>query len=243
MKQLQNSISIEDAPKHSTLADFGLDGVDCDKCGNTGFIITNRGDYFTSKECECMKVRRSMRSIRNSGLSDMLGRYTFDNYETPDDWRKKIKELAENFVKNDEGWFFISGRSGSGKSHICTAICKELIGKGEEVRYVIWRDESVALKACIMDREQYENRIEKLKRIHVLYIDDFWKGDITEADIKLTFEILNARYNDSKKRTIISTEMSLPDIIKVDEAIGGRIYERSRGFHMRAPEENWRLRK
>lgn len=226
-----------------TLDDFGLGGMDCDKCGNTGYILIDRGDYVCSKECECMKIRRSMRSIRTSGLADMLERYTFENYQAEDEWRKKIKEFAINFANNDTGWFFISGRSGSGKSHICTAICKALIDRGREVKYVIWRDESVALKSCITDQESYQNRINRLKNIPVLYIDDFWKGDITEADIKLTFEIINARYLDSKKRTIISSEMSLPEILRVDEAIGGRIYERSRGFHLKAPAENWRLRK
>lgn len=198
-----------------------------------------------SRECECMKRRRSLRSIRKSGLGDMLSRYTFDNYETPDERRALIKETAERFVDSDTGWFFIAGHSGSGKTHICTAICSALMDKGNEVKYMLWRDENTALKSCITEYDEYQRRISKLKDVPVLYIDDFWKvrdGSLTNADVNLTFEIINARYNDMSKRTIISTELMYSDIIRVDEAIGGRIFERSRGFSIKAPDENWRLR-
>jgi DNA replication protein DnaC len=192
-----------------------------------------------------MKRRRSLRSIRKSGLGDMLSRYTFDNYETPDERRALIKDTAKRFVDSDTGWFFIAGHSGSGKSHICTAICSALIDKGNEVKYMLWRDENTALKSCITEYDEYQRRINKLKNVPVLYIDDFWKvrdGSLTNADVNLTFEIINARYNDITKRTIISTELMYSDIIRVDEAIGGRIFERSRGFSVKAPDENWRLR-
>lgn len=175
----------------------------------------------------------------------MLSRYTFDNYETPDERRALIKETAERFVDSDTGWFFIAGHSGSGKTHICTAICSALMDKGNEVKYMLWRDENTALKSCITEYDEYQRRINKLKDVPVLYIDDFWKvrdGSLTNADVNLTFEIINARYNDMSKRTIISTELMYSDIIRVDEAIGGRIFERSRGFSIKAPDENWRLR-
>jgi DNA replication protein DnaC len=175
----------------------------------------------------------------------MLSRYTFDNYETPDERRTLIKDTAKRFVNSDTGWFFIAGHSGSGKSHICTAICSAMIDKGNEVKYMLWRDENTALKSCITEYDEYQRRINKLKNVPVLYIDDFWKvrdGSLTNADVNLTFEIINARYNDITKRTIISTELMYSDIIRVDEAIGGRIFERSRGFSVKAPDENWRLR-
>ena len=68
------------------------------------------------------------------------------------------------------------------------------------------------------------------------------KGGHTDADIRLAFEILNSRYNDSQLRTIISSELTLFEILGLDEAVGGRIYERSKGFVLEAPRENWRLK-
>ena len=75
----------------------------------------------------------------------------------------------------------------------------------------------------------------------MLYIDDFFKGSVSDADINLAFELLNDRYN-SKRMTILSSERSVEDILELDEAIGSRIYERSKGFYARLPAKNWRLR-
>ena len=111
-----------------------------------------------------------------------------------------------------------------------------------EIRFMQWRDDSTALKQGVKEREWYEAETRKYKQVPVLYIDDFFKGGVTDADIKLAYEILNARYNNEPLRTIISSEMSLEEIGKIDEAISGRIYERARGFILKAPDENYRLR-
>lgn len=171
-----------------------------------------------------------------------MSRYTFHNFETDSEERLRIKKKARTFCETETGWFFISGRSGSGKSHICTAICSKLIEKGNDVYFMPWRDESTKLKASVTDTEEYDRLITKLKTIPVLYIDDFLKGSDTDADVRLAFEILNARYIDSKLRTIISSERDITDILSRDEALGSRIYERSKGFVFKAPNENWRLR-
>lgn len=171
----------------------------------------------------------------------MLMRYTFKNYEPLDDVRTNIKQTAIRFANENSGWFYIAGQPGSGKTHICTAICARLIDRGKDVYYMRWRDESRLLKSLI-NSEALEEPLDKLKSIYVLYIDDFFKGGSNEADIRLAFEIINARYNNSKLRTIISTELTLEEILQVDEALGSRIYERSRGYVMTAPNENFRLR-
>ena len=227
-----------------TLGDYGLDNVNCDKCGNSGQIVWQEDGIVHSRECECMAMRRSLRRITNSGMEDMLERYTFDNYETPNEYRKLIKQQAINFTKDDKGWFYIFGQSGSGKTHICTAICKSFIESGVETYYMNWRDESVGLKASVNDDAVYAKKMNKLKSVPVLYIDDFLKAGSTSADVKLAFEILNGRYNNRKLRTIISCELTLDGLFDIDEAIAGRIYERSKklNYMIKAPKENWRLR-
>lgn len=222
-----------------SLEDYGLGGVDCEICGNTGHVLVDRDGQLYSRECECMAKRRSLRKLRNSGMMDMVSRYTFDNYATPDLETADVKRMAQGYT---DGWLYIFGRSGSGKTHICTAICSELINRGEEVYYMSWRDESTTLKGMVTDAEGYEKRLNKIKRVPVLYIDDFLKGGASDADIRLAFEILNARYNDSKLKTIISSEMDLTAVLNRDEALGGRIYERAKKNVLRAPGKNWRLR-
>lgn len=189
-----------------------------------------------------MERRRSEIAIRKSGLSSVMERYTLDNYQTPKKWQQAVKSMAIRYLQNPSGWFMVSGSPGNGKTHICTAICGQLIEAGQSVRYMLWRRDAPRLKAEVNDRESYEKDIGEFKNCSVLYIDDFFKGRVTDADINLAFELLNDRYN-AEKITILSSEMSLEDIVAIDEGVGSRIYERCRGgFYTKLPPENWRLK-
>ena len=83
----------------------------------------------------------------------------------------------------------------------------------------------------------------------MLYIDDFLKcgkNEVpTKADTDVALEILMARYNQPDKLTVISTERSISELLELDEALGSRIYERSKGFCLRntGTDKNWRLRR
>ena len=215
------------------------DGYECTICKNKGVIahlVTNERGRGYSQEisfCKCKHIRASIMRMKMSGLEPLLQKYRFENYIAVEAWQKHVKEQAEKFSKGDGMMFFIGGQSGSGKSHLCTAIARELLYAGYEVRYSVWRDESVRLKAVIGDDKQYQSLIDQLKNIDVLYIDDFLKVPIgrdeikpTSADLALALEIVNNRYN-AKLTTILSSEWNIKDIISFDEALGGRIYEMS----------------
>lgn len=221
-----------------------LTGYDCQECLNRGdfMVASGNGTYF--RECKCMAVRRGKRRMQESGLSALLNDYTLEKFQTPEKWQVAAKEKAIAYLAGDKSaWFVASGCVGSGKSHLCTAICKELMIAGNDVQYMLWRDMGARLKASVNDLEVYRAMIDPLKNAKVLYIDDFWKGaNVTDGDINLAFEILNQRYI-SGNRTIISTEKPIEKILDIDEATGSRIYQRSKGFYLAFPAgKNWRMK-
>lgn len=231
------------------------DGYNCPICKNKGYIayVKNQGGYFYEyqKECTCQTVRREVRRLKFSGLQNPES-YSFDNYQVTDRWQGYVKERAEAYIKESgEAWFFIGGQSGAGKTHICTAISVAFIKERKRrVHYMLWRDEVTKLKSIVMDNpEEYEDSLNKLKTVDVLYIDDLFKtgrGEPpTKADVNLAFEVLNFRYN-AKLPTIISSEYTLNEIIDIDEAIGGRISERTEKNYLlsigKDRKKNYRLR-
>jgi len=151
-------------------------------------------------------------------------------------WQKQVKATAQKFTKADPqvSWLFFGGQVGAGKTHLCTAAVAEYLRRGKHVKYMLWRDESVSLKATVNDDEAYAREINPLKKVEVLYIDDFFKTEQgktpTTADINLAFEILNYRYNNRELITIISSEHTVDDLIAFDEAVGSRILQRSEGY-------------
>lgn len=192
-----------------------------------------------------MVKRKSLRLLRRSGLEDLVRDSTFKSYQTPDEFSRRAKETALDYVQHGEDkWFYISGHPGCGKTHLCTAICRRLLGQNIPVRYFLWREDGPKLKTMVNnDADGYDKLMKEFVNVPVLYIDDFFKGKVTDADMNLAFALINARYNRRRKtRTIFSSERSIAEIRKLDEAFGGRISERAEGYILNAPNNaiNWR---
>lgn len=234
------------------------DGYECRLCKNKGFIakLVDNGDGTYSHcfaECKCVETRNSIMRMKQSGLKDIIKDYTFDKFEDSEPWQKTIKEAAVGYAKNPDGWFFLGGQSGSGKTHLCTAICREFLLAGKRVMYMLWRDDIVKIKGAVTDSDEYGSIIDRFKKSDVLYIDDLFKtgkaadGSVqkpTGADINVAFEIINYRYNNPALLTIISSECTEDELIEIDEAVGGRIYERARAFTIaKNRERNYRIKK
>lgn len=234
------------------------DGHQCKICRNKGLIMRavqqDNGIWSSvSRECKCMSVRRTISRMKRSGLKNIIKDYTFDKFEAVDDWQKTIKDAAVSYSQKPDGWFFIGGQSGAGKTHICTAICREFLLNSRAVKYMLWRDDVVKLKNAVTEHEEYSRLMEQYKKIDVLYIDDLFKTGKapdghkqmpTPADVNAAFEILNYRYNDPALLTIISSECTINDILDIDEAVGGRIFERAKhNFSINSDKKkNYRLR-
>ena len=236
------------------------DGIVCEICKNKGFVAKAESPlgYWTVVHypCSCKPVRDNVNRLNRSGLKNVIEKCRFDTYRTDEPWQNTVKTMAQEYVQQVEkehGWFFIGGETGAGKSHICTAICRELIHSGKAVQYMRWRDESVKLKACVNDAAAYENAIGELKNAEVLYIDDFFKcgntdGGIqkpTGADIGLAFEILNYRSSNPRAITILSSESTMDEIVDIDGATGGRIIEKAGPYilNLSGKEKNYRCKR
>ena len=216
----------------------------CPLCRNRGYIAAEEDGMFRLQECECMGKRRALRRIRRSGLADLLEEYTFEAYQTPRQWQAAALQKAKDYAVNGAGrWMYVCGKPGTGKTHLCTAVVGQLIAVGKEARYMLWREEAPQLKAMVNEREYYNRVMGELIRAPVLYIDDFLKGCVSQADVNLAFELLNARYNSRHTMTLLSSERTVEELLDMDEALGSRIYERAKGYTIKAEPENWRLRR
>lgn len=211
--------------------------------------MEHKNGYEFIRECRCMEIRRNITRMEKSGLTNIMKRYTFGNYETREGWQKSILNTAKEYTASNDGqWFYIGGQVGSGKTHICTAMLIEFLNRGMKAKYMLWRDEIVRIKAVVNDEEGYTKAMGYLKTVQVLYIDDFFKTEKckipTTAEINIAFEILNYRYNNKNLITIISSEYVMNELIGIDEAVGSRIYQRTKKYCINVASDikkNYRL--
>lgn len=175
--------------------------------------------------CKCMKMRESVQLMKRSGLDGSIKK--FEDFETYEKWQKIIKNKAMDFPKQtDARCFYIGGQSGAGKTHLCTAIAREYLVKCLPVRYIVWVQ-------AVEQMKSYDNMFrfeqsDEWANVDVLYIDDFFKpagGAFSGTDIRKTFEIIDRRYKQPDKITIISSELTLDEIGRIDQATAGRIFE------------------
>lgn len=237
------------------------DGYNCEICKNKGFIsylIENGAAmYETFRPCTCDEIRRQRLRLKKAGLLDVVSKLTFERYQVKDRWQQVIKETAQRFCQDEaHNVFFIGGQSGAGKTHICTAITAHYINQGKKAKYMVWFDEATRIKGIVNEAEEYSAAMRELKETEVLYIDDLFKpikganGQITPpsyADIRLAMEIINYRYNNPGKITIISGERTIDELLNIDEALAGRISELAKegGYCInlqRDSKKNWRMR-
>lgn len=237
------------------------DGYNCDICKNKGGTLVSQEEYGIYTEayrpCKCMKTRAILVKLERSGLKNIIKDYSFDKYEATDEWQKHLKGMAQHFIADDKNtWFVMSGQSGSGKTHLCTAIAAHYLRQGKGVQYMVWTDDAPALKGKVTNGEEYDKAINEYKNAEVLYIDDLFKpakdasGAVlppTGADIRLAFEILNYRYNNKELITLISSERTIQDILSYDTALGGRISQMTvpYGYYLgikNDPSRNYRVK-
>lgn len=209
-------------------ADKGsLSGIDCQVCKNKG-VTYHLGDdgYEVCRECACMTKRRCIRNAENSGMGDLLTRTT-GSYTVSEPWQRTLLNGAEYYMSSNCGeWYCMMGQSGAGKTHLCSAVANHFLHSGKKVVYMIWNTAVKELKQNATDSVPYNRLFNRYALADVLYVDDLFKGKITDADIAIAFDIINRRYNRMDAITIISTELYMQDLLKMDAALAGRIKER-----------------
>lgn len=206
--------------------------INCPECKNKGYIavIDSEGQE-AMRECSCMKTRRLYHNLECSGLQGVYERYRLENFNDTEAWQTEIlckaKAYIQSVMSGCSFWLYVGGQRGSGKSHICTAVSGRLIALGKTVLFKLWQEIVSEYRAKTYKDDERREYLHKLYSCDVLYIDDFLKcrsrNDL-DYNYDLAFQILNARYN-SRKPTVISSELTVSDLAKEDSALSGRIVE------------------
>ena len=232
----------------------GETDFNCPHCLNRGYYWTAR-EYMGSWQpvqtwCKCWTTRESIQRMKRSGLAKGLKR--LKDFEANEPYQKQMLDAAKAYLALDDHSggesLFLGGAVGCGKTHIGTAVCRELLHRGHAVIYMPWVNDAQRLKAMAND-EGLTRELETYTRAEYLYIDDLFKPlpnqtAPTAADFRLAYDIINYRYI-NKLPMIISCEKYIDELLEYDEATVSRLYERAKGYTVnigRQAGRNYRMR-
>lgn len=226
---------MQQAKSHNTTLVVSNKVYKCNKCKDIGFI-ESEGVW---RRCECAEMDYAERLWKNFGINPKDIK-PLRSYEAYNNITKQAKDKAIDYIKNFNAIekervnsFCLMGQSGAGKTHIITAIGKALLDRKIPVVYMAYLEAMRELKGNVLDLEYYKRLINGYKLARVLIIDDLFKdkirsgqviGDLKESDIKHVYELLNYRYLNCLP-TLISTECTPEILMRLDEALAGRILE------------------
>ncbi len=208
----------------------------CPECADTGFI---GGE----KMCKCFKEALIKATIASSGIGKLIEKQSFENfnldvyrddpevYERMKQNLKDIKDYVKNFPKVHANLLLI-GKTGTGKTHISTAIAKEIISQGFDVIYdstqnIISDFESDKFRSGYRDTVQ---KSEKYLECDLLIIDDLGTEFSSQFTVSCLYNLINTRQNRGLG-TIISTNLTPKELAATYE---DRIYSRivGSGYHV-----------
>lgn len=200
----------------------------CPECSDSGFVGT--------RMCKCFREMLIKENIKSSGMGSLIDKQSFDNFDltryadNADAYAKMNNNF--NFAKNYAGNFenspitmLLIGNTGTGKTHISTAIAKTVIEKGYEVLYDSAQN---IISAFENDRFRsgyghYEPEGDKFFECDLLIIDDLGTEFVNQFTVSCLYNLINTRQNKGL-RTIISTNLSHSQItVKYEDRIYSRI--------------------
>jgi DNA replication protein DnaC len=131
--------------------------------------------------------------------------------------------FALNYAKSPEGWLILQGVTGSGKTHLSSAIVNYQFEASHPALFIVVPEFLDHLRSAFGPGStiSYDELFEQVKTAPLLVLDDFGEQATTPWAQEKLYQVINYRYN-AQLPTIITTRNSLEEI---DSRISSRFVD------------------
>lgn len=188
---------------------------ECDACMDTGFVDGGM--------CACFKRALTMESYERSGIGALIKRQSFDNFsfEYYKGDAKALEQMKQNYTAMYEYArsfeldrtrnLLLMGGTGMGKTHLSTAVAKEIIDRGFDVCYESAPNVFFDFEHERFARDDAERKCDRYFDSELLIIDDLGTESVTQYSVACLYNVINTRINRGLS-TIINTNLT-PELL------------------------------
>lgn len=166
-------------------------------------------------------------SLKSSGIKSLHINCTFDNYHVECEGQQIALNRSREYVlefENSISNFIFSGRPGTGKNHLTSAMGKELIFKGKSFLIITISDLMSNIKNTFVNNISEESLINKLSSVDLLVIDEIGVQIESKYEKIIMNQIIDRRSSSKLKTGLLSNL----DIIGMSNLLGERVIDRMR---------------
>jgi DNA replication protein DnaC len=228
-----------------TLPTEPLQQDSCLICKDEGWVRRSvplgHPDFGQLFPCHCLKLKAKARKQSRSTLlretgglgTEMLRQMTFGNFDISGSVRSNrqdreilqmVYESAKMFSRNPQGWLFLTGGIGCGKTHLSVAIINERILAGEPSYFALVPALLDHLRATFKPESpiSYDELFDQIKTAPFLVLDDLGSETTTPWAEEKLFQILAYRHN-TRIPTVINSSESLEELEGSKPRIASRL--------------------
>ncbi len=233
MEALKSRIKALREKKTALLVSYGYPSdyldvkYECTECSDTG--------YAGSSMCKCFKRALVLAGYESSGIGALIRRQSFDNFSLSyysgdanslEQMKRNfeiVRSYARGFGSDASRNLLMIGGTGVGKTHMSSALAKEIIDRGYDVLYESAPNIFFELEQERFARDGEQRKSDRYYTAELLIIDDLGTESVTQYSVACLYNILNTRINKGMS-TVINTNL-MPDALykKYSDRIASRL--------------------
>lgn len=183
-------------------------------------------------------VQRDLREFSNM---DVVGTWTFENFDSSVRGTSVAYETALQFAQNPNGWLVLVGPYGSGKTHLAAAVANHAL-RTQHMRpiFAVVPDLLDYLRATFApdSDSSYDKRFHAVRTTDLLILDDLGTENTTPWAREKLFQIVNHRYME-RLPTVFTTNV---DLDSLDGRIRSRLCDTQLSELVYVDAEDYRMR-
>jgi len=223
--------------------------VSCPICRDAGWIRMdvpvghpNFGRIFM---CQCAIERRDSRLVDDLRRISNLDAFTDRDFSAFDPKLQGVHdayEAATSYAQNPNGWLFLHGNVGVGKTHLATSIAIHAMEQHKtSVLFAVVPDLLDHLRATFHPDNgvAYDERFAAVRNAQLLVLDDLGTENTTPWAREKLYQIFNHRYNEQLPTVVTSNQ----DFKKIDERVLSRLLDTRLTTYIHVDADDYRRRR